>query len=321
MEGMNMPKIKYKNFLVTGVSGYYGSVLLRYLSETEQRAKIVGIDIKNPGKDYTFLDFRKMDIRDPGLEDVQRTEKIDTVVHLAFPTNVFASDKKVRDININGARNLLDCSIRAGVKKFVYISSTTAYGAFPENKDFVDEAQPIRATPDLFYTRDKVDIENMVEEYRGKHKNIKFVVIRPSIITGQAIHPIFLRILRILYFIPAPAGVNPMLQAVHEDDLSQATWLLLNKDCEGTYNITGDGGVPVRDFFRMLGKRPLPLPGGWMRKSAKHLERLGITVPIAGMIDLLSYPWTVSNEKIKKEFGFVFEYNSREAFQELAKQI
>ncbi|MFH1538222.1 MAG: NAD-dependent epimerase/dehydratase family protein [bacterium] len=316
-----MPRKKYKNFLVTGVSGYYGSVLLRYLSEAEQWAKIVGIDIKKPKKQYPFLDFRKMDIRDPDLEDVLKDEGIDTVAHLAFPTNVFASDRKVRDINISGARNMLDCSVRAGVKKFVYISSTTAYGAFPENEDFVDEAQPIRATPDFFYTRDKVEIEKMMEEYRGKNKNIKFVVIRPSIITGEAIHHIFLLILRILYFIPAPAGVNPMLQAVHEDDLARATWLLLSSDCEGTYNITGDGGVPVREFFRMLGKRPLPISGVWIRKRAKHLEKLGITVPIAGMIDLLSYPWTVSNEKIKKEFDFVFEYDSRAAFQEFAKQI
>lgn len=316
-----MPRKKYKNFLVTGVSGYYGSVLLRCLSETETRAKVVGIDIKKPKKQYPFLDFREMDIRDPGLEDVMKAEGIDAVAHLAFPTNVFASDEKVRDINISGARNMLDCSVRAGVEKFVYISSTTAYGAFPENEDFVDEEQPIRATPDFFYTRDKVAIENMVEDYRGKHKKIKFVVIRPSIITGEAIHHIFLLILRMLYFIPAPAGVDPMLQAVHEDDLARATWLLLNSDCEGTYNITGDGGVPVREMLRMLGKRPLPISGKWLRKRAKHLEKLGITVPIAGMIDLLTYPWTVSNEKIKKEFDFTFEYDSRAAFQEFAKQI
>jgi len=312
---------KYKNFLITGISGYYGSVLLRYVSETETRAEITGIDIKKPRKKYPFLNFHKMDIRDPGLEEVVKGEKIDVVAHLAFPTNIFAPDREIRDVNINGARNLLDCSMRAGVKKFVYISSTTAYGAFPENEEFLNEDQPIRATPDFFYTRDKVDIENMIEKYRGKHGNIKFVIIRPSIIAGEAIHPIFLKILKLLYFIPVPAVVNPQLQAVHEDDLARATWLLLESDCEGIYNITGEGGVPVREMLSMMGKKPLPLPREWMRKRAKRLEKMGVTVPIAGFVDMLSYPWTVSSEKLKRDFDFIFKHDSRSAFQEFAEQV
>ena len=41
----------------------------------------------------------------------------------------------------------------------------------------------------------------------------------------------------------------------------------------------------------------------------------------SGAIDLISYPWTISNEKIKKDFGFVFRYDSRSAFAEFAKQF
>lgn len=315
-----MKKEKFKNFLVTGVGGYWGGSLLRLFSETNPPAKIVGIDINPPRERHPFLDFRKMDIRDPKMEEIIGSEKIDTVVQLAFALNVFAPDRKIRDVNINGTRNMLDCSARAGVKKFILAGSSTVYGAFPENEGFFDETAPIRATPGLFYTRDKVDIENMLEDYRKKHKGIKFVVIRPSIITGRSMGNILSSLMKILYFIPALAGCNPLLQFVHEEDLARATRLMMIRDSEGIYNVTGDGGVPYLDMIRMLGKSPLPLPRGFMLRTARRIERLGLTAPFSGLIDLLSYPWTISNEKLKRDFDFEFKYDSRSAFLEFAER-
>ena len=315
-----MSRKKSRNFLITGIGGYYGGSLLRHFSETPP-GKIIGIDIKKPAGRYPFLDFRGTDIRDPGVREILEREKIDTVLHLAFATNIFSPDKKIRDVNIAGTRNMLDSSVAAGVKKFVLCSSSTAYGAFPDNEEFMGEDVPIRAMPSLFYTRDKFDIENMLNEYRAKHRDMKFVVIRPSVITGRSIHPIFLFLLKTLYFMPSVAGHNPLLQFVHEDDLCRATALLMTSNCEGIYNVTGDGGVTYMDMLRQCGKRPVPLPRGFMLRSARQFERLGLIAPFAGAVDLISYPWTVSSDKLKKDFGFTFKYDSRTAFEEFAKQF
>ncbi|MEW5947740.1 MAG: NAD-dependent epimerase/dehydratase family protein [bacterium] len=316
-----MRKKKHSRFLITGVSGYWGAALVRSFSGEKPPEKLVGIDVKKPARRRPLLDFRRADVRDPGLRKTLESERIDTVVHLAFALNVFSPDRKIRDVNIVGTRNLLDCCVKAGVRKFVLASSTTVYGAFPENDEPFTEDVPARMTQGLFYTRDKVEIEDMVEEYRRNHGDTRFVIIRPSVITGPSMGNILSFLLRVVRLIPAPVFQNPPLQFVHEDDLARATRLLMERECEGIYNVTGDGGVPYRDVIHICGGTPVLVPRGILAGAARRIERLRLTPPIAGFVDLISYPWEVSNGKIKRDFNFAFRYTSREALLEFARRI
>ena len=92
-------------------------------------------------------------------------------------------------------------------------------------------------------------------------------------------------------------------------------------DADGAYNVAGEGGVKYSELVRICGRRKLPIPEWLMKKTAIGLKKTGLTAPIAGAVDLIAYPWVVSSEKLKKEFGFKFKFDSAGAFKEFARLI
>ena len=304
-----------KCLLITGSSGYWGQSLLRLLRDHNAFCRIVGVDIQGPGLEFDGFVHHRMDIRDPSVGHIMEDNKVDQVLHLAFALNVFRKDSKVRDININGTRNLLDQSLRCGVQRFLLASSATVYGGHADNPVVFYEQDKLLKTGNLFYTRDKVDIEEMVKGFADKHTAIDFVVIRPAIIAGPSMRNILSWSLRFLLFLPAVKGFNPPLQFIHESDLAYVTFLLLTREGSGAYNVGADDTIAYHEVVRMFGKRPLPLPGWWMRHLARMSARLRLTSPIDGGVNLISYPWIISNERVKKELGYSFRYNSRQALE------
>ena len=66
----------------------------------------------------------------------------DAVVHLAAVSGPDADE--VRDVNIGGTRAIADAATRAGVRKLVYASSHSVYGAHPDNDFPLTESSPLR---------------------------------------------------------------------------------------------------------------------------------------------------------------------------------
>lgn len=113
--------------LVTGNSGQLGSYLCELLM---RRHEVVGLDVRL--QPYAVLKQCSVlgDIRQP--EDVRRSLRgVDAVVHSAAQVSV---DKSVEDpvtdasINVLGTVNVLHESAKAGVRKFIYISSAAIFG-------------------------------------------------------------------------------------------------------------------------------------------------------------------------------------------------
>ncbi len=113
--------------LVTGSSGQLGSYLCELLM---RRHEIVGLDIRP--QTYAVLKANSVvgDIRQP--LDVRRAlAGVDAVVHSAAQVSV---EKSVEDpvtdaaVNVLGTVNVLHQSTKAGVRKFVYVSSAAIFG-------------------------------------------------------------------------------------------------------------------------------------------------------------------------------------------------
>lgn len=113
--------------LVTGSSGQLGSYLCELLM---RRHEVVGLDIRL--QPYAVLKQLSAlgDIRQP--EDVRRALRgVDAIVHSAAQVSV---DKSIEDpitdasVNVLGTVNVLHESAKAGVRKFVYVSSAAIFG-------------------------------------------------------------------------------------------------------------------------------------------------------------------------------------------------
>ena len=124
-----------KRLYVTGGCGYVGSLMIqKFLKKYD----ILNVDTQWFGnkliKNNNLLNIKE-DIRNLSGEFIEKNTY--AVVHLA---NI-ANDPSVEldqtlswEVNVLAAKNLIEKSIKAGVKKFIYASSGSVYGVKNEMK-------------------------------------------------------------------------------------------------------------------------------------------------------------------------------------------
>jgi UDP-glucuronate 4-epimerase len=133
-----------KQFLVTGGAGFIGSHLVdRLLAQSPARVVVVDnfdefydpqIKRANIAAHVRRRDYRLagVDIRDyEALKQIFAEHHFDAIIHLAARAGVRPSLSEPRlytEVNINGTINLLELSEGAGVRKFVFGSSSSVYG-------------------------------------------------------------------------------------------------------------------------------------------------------------------------------------------------
>ena len=135
-----------KKVVVTGGAGFIGSNLTHTL--VDMGFNVCVIDDLSAGKKEQVdkkADFFKEDIRD--LDAVKKiVEGAEYVFHLAARPRVQASIEDPigsNDVNINGTLNMLVASKDAGVKKFIYSASSSAYG----NQETMPLVEDMTANP------------------------------------------------------------------------------------------------------------------------------------------------------------------------------
>ena len=148
--------------LLTGHNGYIGSVMLPVLQAAGH--DVVGLDTfyfqdctLRDGDERTAVLHK--DVRDLGLSDL---EGFDAVVHLAALCNDPLGDLHAEwtyDINHRASVNLARLAREAGVKRYLYASSCSMYGA-AGNDDLLSEDAPLR--PLTAYAISKVRTEEDV---------------------------------------------------------------------------------------------------------------------------------------------------------------
>lgn len=134
-----------KTWLITGAAGFIGSHLVETLLQKGQR--VVGLDDFSTGYRHNLDDvqrqvgeeawarftFHEGDIR--RLEDCARScEGVDYVLHQAALGSVPRSIEdplKTHQVNVAGFVNMLVAARDAGVRRFVYASSSSVYGDHP----------------------------------------------------------------------------------------------------------------------------------------------------------------------------------------------
>lgn len=167
--------------LVTGSSGYIGSVLVPML--IARGHEVVGLDT-----DYfaacTFtgqladITTIKRDVRDD-LSDV--VKGFDAIIHLAGLSNDPLGDYKptlTEEINFQASVNLAKIAKKAGTERFIFASSCSNYGASDDNF-LTEEAAFNPVTP---YGKSKVLVEQALEKLADD--NFSPVYLRASTAYG-----------------------------------------------------------------------------------------------------------------------------------------
>jgi nucleoside-diphosphate-sugar epimerase len=125
-------------YLVTGGAGFIGSNIVEELLKRGESVRV--LDNFSTGKRENLKPFEKDiellegDIRSYHI--VQEAVKgVDVVLHQAALPSVPRSIQDpitTNEVNIGGTLNLLDASVKEGIKRFVFASSSSIYGDSPE---------------------------------------------------------------------------------------------------------------------------------------------------------------------------------------------
>src|SRR5262249_45064795 len=106
--------------------------------------------------------------------------------------------------------------------------------------------------------------------------------------------------------VPLLARHDPLQQLLSPTDLASAVLCAVATDKPGTYNVAPDTTIPLHRAIRLARCRRIAVPRT-LRRVMRRSESL----------DYLRYPWTISNQKIKRELGFVPRKSSLAALTEL----
>jgi UDP-glucose 4-epimerase len=302
---------------VTGCSGYIGSRLQRFLDEDDTVSKVVGVDINLPTFDSPKLEFHRLDVRDRVISSLFREKGVDRVVHLAFVMNPIHDEALMHDIDLGGAANVLAATDSCGASQLVVASSTTAFGAFPDNPQWLTEEDPVRRFENYYYSADKYDVEMMLQQFDAGHPAVKVAVVRPCFVFGPNIDNFVSRFILRLPVIPGLGGARPDLQFVHEDDAAEVFMRVLEKRAAGRFHAVGEGTVNLSRIAELAGKRILDLPPALASGAVNVLWRLHaplIEGP-AGMLDFIRHRWTATDAITREKLGIVSMRTSEEVLR------
>jgi nucleoside-diphosphate-sugar epimerase len=169
-----------KKILVTGGTGYVGTVLVEKLLEDGHLVTVVDTmwfgDYLQENKNLTKI---KTDILN--IDNIPM-DGIDTVFHLANIANDPTGDlnsKLTWEVNVLASKLLVEKAIQNGVKQFIYASSGSVYGV----KDEPQVTENLDLVPISDYNKTKMVSERVLESYKDK---INIVSIRPATVCGYS---------------------------------------------------------------------------------------------------------------------------------------
>jgi nucleoside-diphosphate-sugar epimerase len=281
--------------LITGGSGYFGSILCEMAVARGDRVRIFDL---NPPSDQEGphsgdVEYVQGDVRDlPALRAA--AEGVDVVLHNVAQVPLAKDRELFWSVNVTGTANVLLAARDAGVAKVVHTSSSAIFG-IPAQNPVTEETQgrPLEA-----YGRAKLEAEHLCRD--AIDAGLDVTIVRPRTILGHG----RLGIMAILFeFVAEGAPVYVLgrgdnrYQFVHADDLADACLRAGDREKPAVYNIGATEFGTMRETLQALvdhagtGSRVRSLPAGPARAGMRGVAR-------AGLAPFAPYHWLLYSESL-----------------------
>lgn len=193
--------------LVTGSSGFVGAALVRYLLRDPSTHVIAAG--RRPAACVDGAEFRLLGELGAGEPAVELFADVDVLVHAAARVHVLRDDcadplAEYRRVNVAGTLELAHAAARAGVKRFIFVSSIKVNGEESRpGMPFTAQDQP---APQDDYGISKLEAEIALRRLSAQ-TGMELVIIRPPLVYGPGVKANFLGMMRWLQRgLPLPLG-------------------------------------------------------------------------------------------------------------------
>jgi len=269
--------------LVTGPNGFIGSALVPRLLSAKRfqvRAAVRNPSVKLPSGCERDL-VREIG---PDTDWTHAVSGVDVVVHLAGRAHVMRATNQdaldaFRRVNVSGTLNLAAQSARAGVKRFVFLSSAKVFG---DSGHYSERDTPV---PTDSYGVSKYDAEQGLQRVAAQ-ANMEYVIIRPPLVYGPGAKANFEMLIKAIEAgIPLPlAAIGNRRSFVALDNLVDFIVTCISHPAAANeiFLVSDGEDLSTPDLIRRLAaamsKRPrlLPVPVPVLKTAAAWIGRRGM---------------------------------------------
>ena len=310
--------------VVVGASGNIGTSLLAALEQDAAVSSVLAVARRPAETAAPKVEWRARDVvRDDLCGDLEGAA---AVVCLAWLIQPSRDREATRATNVEGSRRAFEAAAAAGVPALLYSSSVGAYSPGPKDRA-VDESWPTNGIRTSFYSRDKADVERILDAVEERNPAMRVVRMRPALVFKREAAseirrlfagPLLPSPLVRRSLIPAvPRSDRLRFQAVHSLDVGEAFRLAVHADVRGAFNLAADPVLDGEELGRLLGARPLAVHPGLLRAAADLTWRLRLQPSPSGWVDLALGVPIMSTARAREELGWTPRHTSADALLEL----
>lgn len=265
--------------VVSGASGFVGSAVLSALAERHWEA----IGLVRPKSNQSVVRARYVSVEDLAI-DVRALEGARVFVHLVARTHSAdlrnaRAEAVYRQVNVDLTMQLARACERAGVARFLFLSSVKAGGERTNGAPLRETDAP---RPEDLYGATKLEAEDRLLEF-GARTGMEVIVLRPPLVYGPGVKANFLRLMQwVRRGVPLPfAAVTNRRSMIGLSNLVDAILFCsgANVSAGSRFYVSDGVDLSTAELIRMIatemGVRAnlLAVPPGLMRGIARILGR------------------------------------------------
>ena len=306
--------------LVTGATGFIGRSLCPLL---RSRGFAVRTAVRSPAALAPDIEVVKIDELGPATHWSAAVSGVDAIVHLAGRAHApgrpgFDEVAKVRAVNFEATVHLARAATRAGVRRFVFVSTAKVHGEQNAGWPWTEQDAP---APQDLYARSKWEAEQALAQI-ARTAALEVVVLRPPLVYGPGVQANFLRLLRTVdRGLPMPLGaIRNRRSLVYVGNLADAIATCLDRPAAAnrTFLVSDGEDVSTPKLIRSVAAaldRPARLVSVpvWMLRLGARLLGCGAD------FDRLAGNLAVDASAIRRDLGWQPPYSMQAGLEETAR--